>query len=79
MAKDMITEDHIREAAYYLWDNEGRPADKAEEHWYRALQALVPPAPVAACAAEPGPVAKRSRKSAAPRKPASRKAAAAKG
>jgi hypothetical protein len=26
----------IREAAYFIWENEGRPDGRAEEHWTRA-------------------------------------------
>lgn len=32
------SEEHIRHTAYFIWLAEGRPADKAEEHWQRAQQ-----------------------------------------
>jgi hypothetical protein len=28
----------LREAAYYLWENEGRPEGREQDHWYRASQ-----------------------------------------
>ncbi len=34
----------IRQAAYLLWENEGRPDGQAERHWELALT-LAPPAP----------------------------------
>ena len=27
----------IREAAYYIWEHEGRPQGRALEHWLRAM------------------------------------------
>jgi len=35
-----ITEEHVREAAYHIWNNAGRPEGQAEEHWFRALDEL---------------------------------------
>lgn len=32
--------DEIAARAYRIWEAEGRPADKAEEHWLRAEQEL---------------------------------------
>jgi hypothetical protein len=29
---------HIEQAAYFLWENAGRPSGTAEEDWYRAQQ-----------------------------------------
>ena len=29
-------EQAIRRAAYFIWEREGRPKNRAEEHWYRA-------------------------------------------
>lgn len=40
MSTTEINEEHVREAAYRIWDNEGQPEDKAEEHWFRALDEL---------------------------------------
>jgi hypothetical protein len=33
-------EQRIREIAYFLWENEGRPGDRAELHW-AAAEAIV--------------------------------------
>jgi hypothetical protein len=35
------TEDQIAVAAYFLWQNEGCPAERAEEHWHRAREQLL--------------------------------------
>ena len=35
-----ITEDRIRERAYRLWIEEGRPEGKESEHWERARELL---------------------------------------
>jgi hypothetical protein len=34
------SEQRIREIAYFLWENEGCPEDRAELHW-RAAEAIV--------------------------------------
>ena len=36
----MVTEEQIRKLAYSLWEQEGRPEGKHEEHYYRAKQIL---------------------------------------
>jgi hypothetical protein len=28
----------IREAAYFIWEREGRPEGRAQDHWLRALR-----------------------------------------
>lgn len=33
-----LFEQEIRETAYQLWESEGRPVDRAEEHWRRAVK-----------------------------------------
>jgi hypothetical protein len=33
---DRNLEQAIRERAYLIWEREGRPADRAEDHWRRA-------------------------------------------
>ena len=33
---DRNLEQAIRERAYLIWEHEGRPADRAEDHWRRA-------------------------------------------
>lgn len=35
-----IPEHRLRERAYFLWEQEGRPAGRAEEFWQRALREL---------------------------------------
>jgi hypothetical protein len=32
-------EETVRREAYYLWESEGRPADRALDHWLRAEHA----------------------------------------
>jgi hypothetical protein len=36
----MATEEEIRHLAHAIWEREGRPEGKADEHWYRAKQFL---------------------------------------
>lgn len=36
----MEQEDMIREAAYAIWEAEGRPNDRADEHWRMAEESL---------------------------------------
>lgn len=36
----MATEKEIRQLAHVIWEREGCPAGKADEHWYRAKQFL---------------------------------------
>ena len=35
-SSDRNLEQAIRERAYLIWEREGRPADRAEDHWWRA-------------------------------------------
>lgn len=35
---DTSSEAWIREAAYFMWEEEGRPHGRADEYWYRARQ-----------------------------------------
>lgn len=37
MATKQMNEDHVREAAFMIWLNEGQPEGKNEEHWHRAV------------------------------------------
>jgi hypothetical protein len=34
----MVSDEQIRELAYYLWQREGFPEGKATEHYFRAKQ-----------------------------------------
>ena len=42
MTQSAIDEGHIREAAYFLWLEEGKPHGRDEEHWQKAVGALKP-------------------------------------
>jgi hypothetical protein len=37
---DLDDERSIRERAYFLWEQEGRPEGRAEEHWHQARREL---------------------------------------
>ena len=45
------TEERIRAIAYALWEEEGRPQGRAEDHWFRAASLVAVEAPPVA---EPG-------------------------
>jgi Protein of unknown function (DUF2934) len=34
---DRNAEQAVREAAYFIWEREGRPEGQAEDHWRRAV------------------------------------------
>jgi hypothetical protein len=36
----LAREERIRAIAYALWEEEGRPEGRAEEHWYRACELI---------------------------------------
>jgi len=36
----MVTEEQIRELAYTIWEQEGRPEGKDQEYYFRAKQML---------------------------------------
>ena len=38
------TEQAIREAAYFIWEREGRPEGRAQDHWGRAVIEMCPEA-----------------------------------
>jgi hypothetical protein len=35
--QDRNTEQAVREAAYFIWEREGRPEGRAQDHWSRAF------------------------------------------
>jgi hypothetical protein len=35
-----LSEQSLRDAAYYLWEHEGRPDGRALDHWLQASQRL---------------------------------------
>ncbi|HEY2620953.1 MAG TPA: DUF2934 domain-containing protein [Acetobacteraceae bacterium] len=39
---DRDVEQSVREAAYYIWESEGRPEGHAHDHWGRAIIATSP-------------------------------------
>ena len=80
MSRRPLDDDHIREAAYHLWEEEGRPHGKDQEHWHKAADALSPPKPKAKTARK-APAKPRSAKpkaAAAPKAKAAEKAPAPK-
>lgn len=80
MTQLTIEEAHIREAAYFLWLEDGQPEGREEEHWLKAIDALTPPTPKARkprkAAAKAAPKAKAEPKARAPRKAKTAKATA---
>ena len=65
MSKDSASEDRIRNEAYRLWEEAGRPHDREAEFWHRAVDLVysAPPAsasPPQAAASETQPAAAAS-------------------
>ena len=44
----MPKEERIRAIAYAIWEEEGRPEGRAEEHWFRACELVEAEAPAPA-------------------------------
>lgn len=40
-------DDHIRTAAYYIWESEGRPNGMNSDHWSRAKTSMLKAKPAA--------------------------------
>lgn len=38
---DMDFEQSVRQAAYHLWEDDGRPDGKETDYWFRALEQLL--------------------------------------
>jgi hypothetical protein len=38
---DLDFEQQVRQAAYHLWENDGRPEGKETEYWFKALEQLL--------------------------------------
>ena len=72
MTQQTQTDDHIRDAAYFLWLKDGQPEGRDQEHWHAAQAELMPEAVTEA----PKPKAPRKKAAAKPR--AAKAAAAAK-
>lgn len=67
MARKDLTEEHVRDAAYRIWLDEGQPHGRDEAHWQHAIETLNAPKDKA----ERKPAAKKP----ALQKPAAKKAA----
>lgn len=81
MSNVQLTDAQIAEAAFFIWLDEGQPEGRAEDHWFRATNALSPAAkPRKKAAAKPAAKKAAPKKAAAkaekPAKPRARKAAA---
>jgi hypothetical protein len=37
---DRNAEKAVREAAYFIWEREGRPEGQAQDHWGRAMRTV---------------------------------------
>lgn len=53
--EEQVTEEKVRELAYSLWEQEGRPEGKDVEHYYKARRILEQQAADAALVTEPQP------------------------
>ncbi|MEL6913556.1 MAG: DUF2934 domain-containing protein [Pseudomonadota bacterium] len=69
MTTPTLDDAHIRDAAYFLWLEEGQPEGRDEAHWLKAIDALTPATPKSA-------PRKARAKAAAPAKKAAAKAPA---
>lgn len=38
---DLDFEQHVRQAAYHLWENDGRPFGREKDYWFIALEQLL--------------------------------------
>ena len=70
MTQVTIKENQIRDAAYFIWLEEGQPQGRDAEHWQKAVEALTPAAPKKKAAKAPAKprAAKAATKKAAPEK-----------
>ncbi|MCL2673394.1 MAG: DUF2934 domain-containing protein [Alphaproteobacteria bacterium] len=62
-----IDEDKVRMLAYSMWEADGCPMGRAEEHWMKAMEAMM------AKAAAKKPAAKKPAAKPAAKKPAAKK------
>lgn len=63
MTQQTQTDDHIRDAAYFLWLKDGQPEGRDQEHWLAAQAELT----VETVAEPPKPKAPRKKAAAKPR------------
>ncbi|WP_432280269.1 DUF2934 domain-containing protein [Stakelama saccharophila] len=66
------TEQHIRDRAYQIWQEEGQPEGREHEHWARARTEIEDARPGAAKSGERRQRASSTRKTATKRAPAKR-------
>ena len=38
MPEPVRSVEHVKKAAYFIWEREGRPEGRAREHWERAVR-----------------------------------------
>lgn len=38
---DLDFEQSVRQAAYHLWEDDGRPEGREKEYWFRAMEQLL--------------------------------------
>ncbi|ABG31113.1 DUF2934 domain-containing protein [Roseobacter denitrificans] len=76
MTEKHIDESTVREAAYFIWLNEGQPAGQEHAHWMRAVEMLKTSQPKAKKPAKKASAAATRKPAAASKKPAAKKAAA---
>ena len=59
---------NIQLAAYYLWENNGRPEGRSEEFWFEAVKQINGKACTKKCACKSAPAKKSSSSSASKKK-----------
>jgi hypothetical protein len=64
----MATEQHIKELAYAIWEEEGRPEGKDVEHYFRAKQILEERQASSLIELTPSPISKLPRRRPTPQK-----------
>lgn len=78
---DLLSDDAIRQRAYFMWESDGRPEGRNDFYWQRALQEALSEAEAAAAIkpkAAAKPRAKAAKPAAADEAPKPKKAAAKK-
>ncbi|MEL7300383.1 MAG: DUF2934 domain-containing protein [Pseudomonadota bacterium] len=70
MTTPMLDDAQIRDAAYFLWLDEGQPEGRDEAHWLKAIDALTPAKPASKPRTAKAPAAKAPAKKAAAKAPA---------
>ncbi|MBR7159050.1 MAG: DUF2934 domain-containing protein [Alphaproteobacteria bacterium] len=47
-----LSDDYIREAAYFMWENDGRPETDGTEYWFKAMSQLSSTCSKSSCSAK---------------------------